>query len=131
MILKNGLLTKLEKIRKKQILKKVITFFGGRACFGWVCRSTTNQQFVSSTLSFQKRPNYLKNFKNPCWKDGNNLKCVAYFYLFGICKSGTSDFFKRLYLHPDIVPNIGTFGKELRYWSYLRYRPSKYYKNPS
>ena len=45
MILKKGLLTELEKNlkTKKKILRKTI-IFGGRACFGWVGRSTANHQ---------------------------------------------------------------------------------------
>ena len=41
MMLKKGLLTKLEK---KKILRQAIQFLS-RACFGWVGRSTANQHF--------------------------------------------------------------------------------------
>ena len=44
MILKKCLLMELEKNLKKKILRKAI-FLGGRACFGWVGRSTANQHF--------------------------------------------------------------------------------------
>jgi hypothetical protein len=57
--------------------------------------------------------------------DEGQFRCLPYFHLIGICKSGTSDFFKRLLLHPDILPNRGIFGKEIWYWSWKRFSISK------
>ncbi|XP_045204389.2 carbohydrate sulfotransferase 15-like [Mercenaria mercenaria] len=68
-----------------------------------------------------KRPELLPEYKNPCWMEGGVFRCLPYFHLIGICKSGTSDFFKRLLLHPDIIPNKGIFGKEIWYWSWNRF----------
>ncbi|XP_060564069.1 carbohydrate sulfotransferase 15-like [Ruditapes philippinarum] len=69
-----------------------------------------------------KRPEFLPEYKNPCWMDDEGqFRCLPYFHLIGICKSGTSDFFKRLLLHPDILPNRGIFGKEIWYWSWKRF----------
>ena len=51
MILKKGLLTEFEKNYKTKIIRKAI-FWGGRACFGWVGRSTANQHFLSSASEF-------------------------------------------------------------------------------
>ena len=55
MILKKGLLTELEGEKKdsQKAFKGNIFFLwggggGGRACFGWVGRSTTNQHFFRS-----------------------------------------------------------------------------------
>ncbi|KAL4230690.1 hypothetical protein ACF0H5_011066 [Mactra antiquata] len=66
-------------------------------------------------------PKFLPDYKNPCWMDHGVLRCLPYFHLIGICKSGTSDFFKRLLLHPDIIPNKGIFGKEIWFWSWKRF----------
>ena len=49
MILKKGLLTELEKNKKKNIIKAI--FFGGRACFVVVGRSTENLFFLKFGLN--------------------------------------------------------------------------------
>ena len=49
MILK-GLLTELEKNLKKKISERQYIFGVGRACFGWVGRSTANQLFFKVGL---------------------------------------------------------------------------------
>ncbi|XP_052276803.1 carbohydrate sulfotransferase 15-like isoform X2 [Dreissena polymorpha] len=67
-----------------------------------------------------KPPKFLPDYKNPCWHDGNTFRCLPYFHLIGICKSATSDVFKRLYMHPDIIPNRGVGNKETWYWSWRR-----------
>lgn len=72
------------------------------------------------------------NFKNPCWfeketgglKSSQNegvLQCLPYFYLFGVCKSGTTDLFFRLTQHPQILENFGDLHKETTFWSWGRY----------
>lgn len=74
----------------------------------------------------------MKNFKNPCWlqkethgvnssyKNGV-LRCLPYFHLFGVCKSGTTDLFSRLTQHPQILENLGDLHKETTFWSWGRY----------
>ena len=47
LILKKSLLTEFEK--RKKILRKAMIFWG-RACFGWVDRSTANQHFFQVGL---------------------------------------------------------------------------------
>lgn len=75
---------------------------------------------------------FLKNFKNPCWLEkeihGMNssykngfLRCLPYFHLFGVCKSGTTDLFSRLTQHPQILENFGDLHKETTFWSWGRY----------
>lgn len=71
-------------------------------------------------LLCMKPPEFLPDYKNPCWIADGYFVCLPYFHMIGTCKSGTSDFFKRLLLHPDIVPNRGIFGKELWFWSWRR-----------
>ncbi|KAL3885343.1 hypothetical protein ACJMK2_025414 [Sinanodonta woodiana] len=74
-----------------------------------------------------KMPQVLPNFKNPCWFAESNssqqptLRCLPYFHVFGVCKSGTSDLFLRLLNHPQIVPNTGFLHKETWYWTWRRY----------
>ncbi|XP_063447214.1 carbohydrate sulfotransferase 15-like [Mytilus trossulus] len=65
---------------------------------------------------------YLPNFKNPCWRDVNYaIKCLPYFMLIGIDKSGTTDLFSRITKHPEIKGNTGNQEKETKWWSWLRY----------
>ncbi|XP_063447212.1 carbohydrate sulfotransferase 15-like [Mytilus trossulus] len=65
---------------------------------------------------------YLPNFKNPCWRDvSHTIKCLPYFMLIGIDKSGTTDLFSRITKHPEIKGNTGNQEKETKWWSWLRY----------
>ncbi|KAH3834085.1 hypothetical protein DPMN_107403 [Dreissena polymorpha] len=67
-----------------------------------------------------KPPRFLADYKNPCWQDDAEFRCLPYFHLIGVCKSGTSDLFNRLFMHPDIIPNRGIGNKETWYWSWRR-----------
>ncbi|XP_025108548.1 carbohydrate sulfotransferase 15-like isoform X2 [Pomacea canaliculata] len=64
---------------------------------------------------------YLNSTKNPCWFDNStypNLLCLPYFYVAGVAKSGTSDLFRRIALHPDVMEGM---KKEYHWWDYGRY----------
>ncbi|XP_076104304.1 carbohydrate sulfotransferase 15-like isoform X1 [Mytilus galloprovincialis] len=81
-------------------------------------RQNTKVEDILCMKPFQ----YLPNFKNPCWKDVNHvIKCLPYFMLIGMDKSGSSDLFDRLIKHPEIKGNIGSRGKETMWWSWKRY----------
>ncbi|XP_061197560.1 carbohydrate sulfotransferase 15-like isoform X1 [Saccostrea echinata] len=83
--------------------------------------------YLAEDILCQERKKFLPNFKNPCWYefDGNvtynKLRCLPYFHIFGVCKSGTTDLFFRLIQHPQIVPNRGQLSKETWFWSWHRY----------
>ncbi|XP_052761423.1 uncharacterized protein LOC128204115 isoform X1 [Mya arenaria] len=79
-------------------------------------------------LLCMSRPNFLPNFRNPCWYQAGKLKCLPYFYIMGVCKTGTSDLFTRMSHHPQIVTNRGIFGKETWYWSWRRYGQISFWK---
>ncbi|CAG2205301.1 CHST15 [Mytilus edulis] len=68
-----------------------------------------------------KRPRLLENYKNPCWIEDGHLRCLPYFHIFGVCKSGTTDLFRRLMIHHQIMPNKGLMKKETWFWSWKRY----------
>ena len=59
MILKKDLLTELEKNKKikKKDSQKDNNIFLGRACFGWVGRSTENQHFFKVGLTWKHKKN--------------------------------------------------------------------------
>ena len=45
---------------------------------------------------------FLPDYKSPCWYSADQrLRCLPYFFLIGAPKSGTSDIFNMLRLHPD------------------------------
>ncbi|KAK3577378.1 hypothetical protein CHS0354_008475 [Potamilus streckersoni] len=89
--------------------------------------SRENMMMPTEDLFCLKKPNFLQNFKNPCWYADHpysqqpTLRCLPYFHVFGVCKSGTSDLFLRLLHHPQIVPNRGIMQKETWYWTWKRY----------
>ncbi|XP_046342171.2 carbohydrate sulfotransferase 15-like isoform X1 [Haliotis rufescens] len=77
-------------------------------------------------LFCMERPQYLPDFKNPCWfakEDGKlRLKCVPYFHLLGVCKSGTTDLAYRIRAHEDVLECNDCRGKkECFYWCRRRY----------
>lgn len=137
--LKYESVNKLKYLEKTDNLKVDDEANWNKSTTNWITQSPTALEFPDmpdpcskprrstgvEDLLCKKRPKYLPNYKNPCWLADGKLKCIGYFQLFGICKSGTSDFFKRLLLHPGIVPNRGIFGKEIWYWSWKRLQPKQ------
>ena len=92
---------------------------------------------VCVCVRFQTPPRYLTNYKNPCFyvRDANGdivlhgvhgdmkvrLKCLPYFHLIGVDKSGTTDLWFRLTQHSHVVQNTGVLGKETHWWSWRRF----------
>ncbi|KAK7479377.1 hypothetical protein BaRGS_00029369 [Batillaria attramentaria] len=79
---------------------------------------------VQDTLCM-KRFDFLPNYKNPCWIDWTGqlqrLRCLPYFHLLGVDKSGTTDLHSRIAQHPHILYNNGGIGKETYFWCWLKY----------
>ena len=100
----------------------------------WLLKSLS-YDLMTKVFSFllQKPFNFLENYKNPCWYEETitgtqtlqNLRCLPYFHIFGVCKSGTTDLYRRLLKHPQVVPNKGMIQKETSYWTWFRYGKSK------
>ncbi|XP_060591016.1 carbohydrate sulfotransferase 15-like isoform X2 [Ruditapes philippinarum] len=66
------------------------------------------------------------HFKNPCWFEGDELRCLPYLYVIGVKKCGTSDLFYRIGLHPDFVkPGF----KEAQFFARKRFRPGGLFDN--
>ncbi|XP_060591234.1 GATA zinc finger domain-containing protein 14-like isoform X2 [Ruditapes philippinarum] len=76
-----------------------------------------------------KRPQFSPDFLNPCWYQGGKIKCLPYFHIIGVCKTGTTDLFKRLTHHPQILKNRGLLGKETWYWTWRRYGHANFYRS--
>ncbi|KAK6171288.1 hypothetical protein SNE40_019511 [Patella caerulea] len=78
----------------------------------------------SDVLSMQK-PKYKTNYKNPCWEltvdNATRVRCLPYFHLVGVDKCGTTDLWKRMVQHPQILPNAGNVGKSTMWWSWRRF----------
>lgn len=71
-----------------------------------------------------------KGYKNPCFYDVcksvgpipvRSLRCLPYFHLIGVDKSGSTDLFARITKHPQILPNLGVLNKETSWWPWTRY----------
>ena len=79
----------------------------------------------------QKRPNYLAQYKNPCFVDWSvdlqRLRCLPYFHVLGVDKSGTTDLHSRIAQHPHVLLNSGALGKETYYWCWLKYGQCREY----
>ncbi|KAL4224043.1 Carbohydrate sulfotransferase 15 [Mactra antiquata] len=78
---------------------------------------------IDETLEKTQKLPFLKNFKNPCWRElskGNNsiTRCLPYFYQIGPPKCGTTDLFQRLIQHPQISDRV---RKELQWISKRRF----------
>ncbi|XP_067673533.1 carbohydrate sulfotransferase 15-like [Haliotis asinina] len=71
------------------------------------------------------QPHLLSNFKNPCWREtvgtSSNVRCLPYFHLIGVDKSGTTDLWFRISQHPDFVKPNAVLGKETHWWSWRRF----------
>ncbi|XP_005101986.1 carbohydrate sulfotransferase 15 [Aplysia californica] len=99
------------------------------------CMGETEPTEVEDLLCIPK-PEYLPGIKNPCWfssttaepspqaedlKLRQRLRCLPYFHLLGVGKSGTTDLWNRLMWHPHIVSNHGVLHKEALWWAWRRY----------
>ncbi|CAG5129500.1 unnamed protein product, partial [Candidula unifasciata] len=78
-------------------------------------------------LKTSKRPDYLTDFKNPCWYVTSHspavkkLRCLPYFHIIGVDKSGTTDLWFRVSAHPDILKPAAILDKETHWWSWRRF----------
>ncbi|XP_052778544.1 carbohydrate sulfotransferase 15-like [Mya arenaria] len=60
--------------------------------------------------------------KNPCWHDARGRwRCLPYFQLIGMDKSGSTDLFDKVAGHPEVIKNKGALNKETMWWSWKRY----------
>ncbi|XP_067654069.1 carbohydrate sulfotransferase 15-like [Haliotis asinina] len=52
-----------------------------------------------------KRPEFLSNYKNPCWRRENSsqLLCLPYFYVVGFPKCGSTFTFSTIVGHPEVA----------------------------
>ncbi|XP_059177868.1 carbohydrate sulfotransferase 15-like [Physella acuta] len=71
-------------------------------------------------------PKFLPQFKNPCFYEyflmgKRKLRCLPYFYIIGMDKSGSTDLHGRIAKHPLIYGNAGEMDKETQFWSWSRY----------
>ncbi|KAJ8318641.1 hypothetical protein KUTeg_003732 [Tegillarca granosa] len=73
----------------------------------------------------------IRVFTDSCHLLGTNwlhrLRCLPYFHVLGIDKSGSTDLFSRIVQHPQILGNGGEINKETMWWSWKRYGISKCY----
>ncbi|XP_072030891.1 carbohydrate sulfotransferase 15-like isoform X2 [Amphiura filiformis] len=63
------------------------------------------QQYFPEVIGRLKR-DFLPEYKNPCFLEGNRTRCLPYFYLGGAPKCGTTDLWFNLLRHPRVFKNI-------------------------
>ena len=56
---------------------------------------------------------FLPEYKNPCFFEETQLRCLPYFYLAGSPKCGTSDLWFNLLRHPQVYDGV---RKESHFW---------------
>ncbi|XP_076084738.1 carbohydrate sulfotransferase 15-like isoform X2 [Mytilus galloprovincialis] len=76
---------------------------------------------IAEDILCMKRPKFLENMKNPCWKEKDRMRCLPYFQIVGVCRSGVADLYNRMLMHPKIVGNTGPHSRETDFWSWKRY----------
>ena len=52
---------------------------------------------------FQPPYHFDPNYRNPCWKENNTLRCLPYFLIAGVKKCGTTEIWSHLLRHPGVV----------------------------
>jgi hypothetical protein len=62
---------------------------------------------------------FLKEYKNPCWRNHSKLLCLPYAYIVGFRKCATTDLWSRL---TENLPQIKALpDKEPLWWNEHRY----------
>ncbi|XP_071098219.1 carbohydrate sulfotransferase 15-like [Haliotis cracherodii] len=66
---------------------------------------TTKKKYEIHDLFRVKIPDFLPNYKNPCWRKSSstNLVCLPYFHLIGFPKCGTTFTFSTMIGHPEVA----------------------------
>ncbi|KAK3584633.1 hypothetical protein CHS0354_003917, partial [Potamilus streckersoni] len=90
--------------------------------------SNTGRKTMAEDLLCWKRPTFLSDYKNPCWNSSEGLRCLPYFHIIGVCKTGTTDLFLRMTQHPQILANKGILNKETWFWAWKRYKHEIFHK---
>ncbi|KAK7102837.1 hypothetical protein V1264_021003 [Littorina saxatilis] len=94
------------------------TFVGDKPFFPH-CKPSKN---TAKGVPYIEPKDYIPESKNPCWYEDparkKGFRCIPYFYIAGVAKCGTTDLYRRLRLHPDIMK--GTM-KEYHFWDRERF----------
>ncbi|XP_046378221.2 carbohydrate sulfotransferase 15-like [Haliotis rufescens] len=65
----------------------------------------TKKKYKIHDLFRVKKPAFLSDYKNPCWRKSNTrrLVCLPYFYLVGFPKCGSTFTFSTIVAHPEVA----------------------------
>lgn len=101
-------------------------FVGSKPLFDPPCaKPKSNPQREATYTYLTGVRQFIPESRNPCWWEGTGkkqqLRCLPFFYVAGVAKCGTTDFYRRIRYHPDIM-----WGelKEYHWWDRLRYGSS-------
>ena len=75
--------------------------------------------FITCFAPLQPTFTFDPSYKNPCWKETGAVHCLPYFFLIGVKKCGTSELWRNIATHPEIVK--GNFGKEAQWFARKRF----------
>ncbi|XP_076094607.1 carbohydrate sulfotransferase 15-like [Mytilus galloprovincialis] len=76
-------------------------------------------------LMCMKKINFDEQYKNPCWNPKvDDLACLPYFMIIGMQKCGTTDLFRAMIKHVNIIPPRDRYGdmvKETHFFDAFHY----------
>ncbi|CAG2196631.1 CHST15 [Mytilus edulis] len=76
-------------------------------------------------LMCMKKINFDEQYKNPCWNPKvDDLACLPYFMIIGMQKCGTTDLFRAMIKHVNIIPPTDRYGdmvKETHFFDAFHY----------
>ncbi|KAK3787106.1 hypothetical protein RRG08_030269 [Elysia crispata] len=101
----------------------------------WYTAEVQTDKNLPDDVLAMTTPTFLPGYKNPCWlehrslssrstsgsAESSRLRCLPYFHLIGVDKSGTTDLWYRLAQHPHLVRPKAVMGKETHWWSWRRF----------
>ncbi|KAL8611653.1 hypothetical protein ACOMHN_065131 [Nucella lapillus] len=116
-----------ESVKRSRVYGKEGEKVGGGLMYSDDCAdaAAVKAQYAAEktqTFSYIDTGEFIENSKNPCWYEDpirkKQMRCLPYFYVAGVAKCGTTDLYKRIRLHPDIMEGE---LKEYHWWDRLRY----------
>ncbi|RUS86305.1 hypothetical protein EGW08_005949 [Elysia chlorotica] len=111
----------------------------------WYSAELNTGETIPDDVLAMTKPSFLPGYKNPCWLEhrgltsdlvspsggaaSSRLRCLPFFHLAGVDKSGTTDLWYRLAQHPHLVRPRAVMGKETHWWSWRRFGFDIWVKN--
>ncbi|KAL8602842.1 hypothetical protein ACOMHN_056336 [Nucella lapillus] len=114
----------LDSVERSRVYGKELDMVGSGPLYDDPCPDAAKvkakyKKEGTMTFSYIIPDDFIPESKNPCWyNETGYMLCLPYFYVAGVAKCGTTDLYKRIRLHPDIMEGE---LKEYHWWDRLRY----------